>query len=427
MGEIRNGFPKQEKERSLAFPVPMVMYHSVADADADWPFSHLSCPVAVFESHLKALRRANFQTITLKMLYEHMSEGNEIPSKSVVLTFDDGYLDNWVYAYPLMKKYGYSGVIFVNPDFVDPSSKPRPNLEDVWNKKASVKDLPKNGFLSWSEMKVMEHSGVIDIQSHTMTHTWYFSSDEIIDFHNPDDTFWWLAWNANPERKYLWMSEDQHTLVPWGTPIYKHEKSLATRRYFPDEGLSKSVVTFVMNEGNEAFFANINWRGKLLSFVQQYQNEHDLSGYYESDQAYEDRIREELAKAKSVIEQNLDKTVEFLCWPGGGYDEFSMEISKSVGYIASTLSSRDIGGRKNRVGEDPTRWSRTSPPKAHVGRNRKRYLGGIYFVLLLNSIRNGVGSIILYKLLKAPYKVAQWIHTLIDSQSTFMRTERRKA
>ena len=115
----------------------MVYYHSIVDANDGWQFRHLSCPVSIFESHLKALRWANFHTISLQMLYGYMAEGKEIPSRSVVLTFDDGYLDNWVYAYPLLKKYGLHGTIFVNPDFVDPAESLRPNLEDVWSGRIS--------------------------------------------------------------------------------------------------------------------------------------------------------------------------------------------------------------------------------------------------------------------------------------------------
>ena len=46
-------------------------------------------------------------------------KGKNIPEKSIVLTFDDGYADIWIYAYPLLKKYGMCGTVFINPDFVD--------------------------------------------------------------------------------------------------------------------------------------------------------------------------------------------------------------------------------------------------------------------------------------------------------------------
>lgn len=388
--------------------VPMVTYHSTVDANDGWPFRHLSCPVSTFESHLKALRRANFHTITLQMLYGYMAEGKEIPSRSVVLTFDDGYLDNWVYAYPLLKRYGWHGTIFVNPDFVDPAGFLRPNLEDVWSGRISVHDLPTSGFLSWQEMREMESSGHIDIQSHGLTHTWYFCSPEIMDFHHPGDPYPWLAWNAHPERKHLWMTEDQQTFVPWGTPVYQHEKSLATRRYFPDQDLDAVLADYVRSRGSETFFQSVDWRQRLEQLATDYRHTHGDRGRFESDAEYRARLHRELAGSKEMIERQLDKTVDFLCWPGGGYDDTSVEISKKVGYLASVHSSHDRGIKKNRFGEDPSRWSRISPPTFRWSETKVEYKGGLYLICLLNSVRGSYLHTAMCKALKIPFKLSQW-------------------
>jgi peptidoglycan/xylan/chitin deacetylase (PgdA/CDA1 family) len=388
--------------------VPMVTYHSIADASDGWQFRHLSCPVSTFESHLKALRWANFQTISLRMLYGYMAEGKEIPSRSVVLTFDDGYLDNWVYAYPLLKKYGLHGTIFVNPDFVDPFESLRPNLEDVWSGRISVHGLPTCGFLSWQEMMAMESSGYIDIQSHALTHTWYFSSAEIIDFHHPGDPYPWLAWNAHPERKHLWMTEDQHTFVPWGTPVYQHKKSLTTRRYFPDQNLDTVLTNFVRNHGSETFFHSFGWRQQLEQVATDYRQTHDDCGYFESDAEYQARLHHELAGSKQLIERQLDKTVDFLCWPGGGYNDTSAEISKEVGYLASAHSSHDLDIKKNRFDEDPSRWSRISPPAFHWSETRVEYKGGLYLICLLNSVQGSYLYTMMCKAFRLPFKLSQW-------------------
>jgi peptidoglycan/xylan/chitin deacetylase (PgdA/CDA1 family) len=388
--------------------VPVVMYHSIADANDGWPFRTLSCPVSTFESHLKALQRANFHTISLQRLYGYMAEGKEIPSRSVVLTFDDGYLDNWVYAYPLLKRYGWHGTIFVNPDFVDPAKSLRPNLEDVWSGRISVHDLPTSGFLSWREMREMESSGNIDIQSHGLTHTWYFSSAEILDYHHPGDRYPWLAWNAHPERKYLWMTEDQQTFVPWGTPVYQHAKSLTTRRYFPDESLDTILVDYVRSHGNETFFQTVDWRQQLEKVVTGYRQAHGERGRFESDAEYEARLHLELAGSKQMIEKQLGKTVDFLCWPGGGYNDTSVEISKEVGYLASAHSSWDLSVRKNQFGEDPSRWRRISPAMLVWSETKVEYKGGLYFICLLNSVRGSHLHNSLRKSLKIPFKLSQW-------------------
>ena len=101
------------------------------------------------------MRKKNFNTVSLQQLYDYMNEGIDIPKNSVVLTFDDGYLDNWVFAFPLLKKYGYTGTIYVNPEFVDPRNRCRKTLQDVWNGEIVIEKLKTTGFLSWHEMKEM--------------------------------------------------------------------------------------------------------------------------------------------------------------------------------------------------------------------------------------------------------------------------------
>jgi hypothetical protein len=64
-------------------------------------------------------------------------------------------------------------------------------------------------------------------------------------------------------------------------------------------------------------------------------------GKFETDQEMESRYRYELFESKRILEENLDKKVHFLCWPGGGYNELAIKISKEAGYIASTIASRE--------------------------------------------------------------------------------------
>ena len=389
--------------------VPMLNYHSIADVNDGWLFRHLSCPVSAFESHLKALRWAKFQTVSLQRLYAYMAEGKEIPSRSVVLTFDDGYLDNWVYVYPLLKKYGFCGTIFVNPDFVDPSEALRPNLEDVWSGKASARELQPSGFLSWQEMRVMESSGHIDVQSHSLTHTWYFSSAEIIDFHHPGDPYPWLAWNACPERKYLWMAEDQHTFVRWGVPVYHHEKSLTTRRYLPDLDLDAVLADHVSNHGSETFFQLPDWRQRLEQLAAVFRQAHGDRGRLESDAEYRARLHHELAESRRIIEKQLNKKVEFLCWPGGGYTDLSVEVSREVGYLASQEITPDGSIKRNRFGEDPSTWGRVFAPSFRYTETEVQYLGGLHFLVLLYLVRGSYLDAILYKALRIPLKLSGWL------------------
>ena len=75
----------------------------------------------------------------------------------------------------------------------------------------------------------------------------------------------------------------------------------------------------------------------------------------ENDKEMIERYVKEIKESKKIIESKLNKKVNFLCWPGGGYNNISIEISKIAGYKASTLASKfrykkiDNSGKYKRI------------------------------------------------------------------------------
>ena len=379
------------------------MYHSVGIPNPDWIWNFLTIPHQIFEDHLKALRIKHFTSIDLSQLYDYVSTGKSIPPNSIVLTFDDGYLDNWTYAYPLLKKYGFKGTIFVNPEFVDPTEEYRPNLEDVWIGRVKEAELTPYGFLSWREMREMEKDGVVDIQSHGMTHTWYFTGPEIIDFRHPGDPYVWINWNKDINRKHKYLREKQDDLIELGTPVYRYEKSLEARRYYADKSLDQAAVQYVKANGGKAFFHNKSWREQLFRTVEDYKHRKKLKDKYESQEHQLNRFEWELSESKSILEKELRKNVRFFCWPGGGYNNISLSMSKN-GYTAATLSSRDVSTKRNVFGEDPTRIKRIGIPSLnHGGAGLPRYLKGFYLYLYLREYHGSSYHRFLRQSLKAYY------------------------
>ena len=366
--------------------VPVIMYHTIGQPNREWRYSHLTCPYNLFESQLKWLKNKQFHSISLKQLYEYMNEGIKIPDNSVVLTFDDGYLDNWVFAYPLLKKYGYTGTIYINPDFVEPRNLCRKTLKDVWENKIELGNLETTGFLSWPELKEMCKDGVMDVQSHTMTHTQYFKNNTIIDFRHPGDPYIWITWNNNPDKK-PYLQVDNEELVVYGEPIYEYGKALEVKRYFPDQNLSKHLTSYVKEMGGKEFFLNPDWKKKLMGLVESYKKENELDDTYETEEEYIKRIMYELKESKEIIEKKLNTTVNFLCWPIGGATQKAVNISSEVGYISSTVASdmkRDERRRKkNTYGEDSSRIYRIGAGLYRRGMKGYQYNNGILFVLSL--------------------------------------------
>lgn len=335
--------------------VPVLTYHSVGMHEPSWTWSQLSERADAFDRLLRALHERGYSTVSLADLYAHMAGEKTCPPRSIVLVFDDGYLDNWVTVQPLLKRYGMTGTVYVNPEFVDPGDALRPTLDDYPGERLGDARVSQSGFMNWAELAELDRSGVLDVQSHSLTHTWYFTGPSIEAFYSPSNgaDYPWMAWNARPERKPFYLTEDQSEFVAWGTPVFEHEKSLIARRFMPDASAVDAVVSMVAERGGADFFAGEGWRGQLTKIVREVIGGIDFPGAFESETDYETRVRDELGSSKSIIEQKLGKTVDFLCWPGGGVNDTARRIAAEVGYRSWTLPSTAMRSRRNRPGSDP--------------------------------------------------------------------------
>ncbi len=338
--------------------VPVLTWHSVGMHKPDWIWSQLSERADVFERLLSLLQKRGYKTVSLSQLYAHMAGERRCEPKSVALVFDDGYLDNWVTVYPLLKKYGMTGTVYVNPEFVDPGTEVRPTIEDV-----SAGEISQTGFMNWAELRQVDESGVLDVQCHALTHTWYFTGPEIVDVYTQSTAaaYPWMAWNARPERKPYYLQEDQAPFVPWGTPVFEHQKSLVARRFFPDPGMVEKFIA-----ASEPPASDVD----------------PFPGRYESEQDYEARVLGELAESKAIIERQLGKVIEFLCWPGGGVNDVAIRMAAEAGYKSWTLPSRLQRSKRNRPGEDPGRVRRLPAMREVLFFGRSWGVGSERLVLL---------------------------------------------
>lgn len=380
------------------------MFHSVGLERHAWAWSYISESIESFEAKIAKLKQQGFSGVFWDELYDHMSGRTVLPDNSILLTFDDGYLDNWTTVFPILKKYGMKATIFVTPDFVDLSDEPRPALDNPATENSTHKETA--GFLNWAEMREMEKSGLIDIQSHAMTHTWYFSGPGIEDYHRPHDVtpYPWLFWNARADRKPFYLTEDQQQFLPWGYPVLQHAKSLTVRRFFPDETAVHAITSFVSAEGGHELFRRQNWRAVLDSHVASVIGDDGIAGFYESESEQTSRIRDEIQRSKAIIEANLDKQVDYICWPGGANNEVVQQIAGEVGYKSWTLSSSSALEKRNLPGADPKTIKRIGTTNAINVRGRHCGFGGPGLQLL--KIYSHQGSSLHSMALKARKLVA---------------------
>ena len=123
--------------------LPVLMYHSIDYEKGN----ELRVPKEVFREQMKYLKEKGYTTLTLDELYSFLIKDKPVPEKSVVITFDDGYKDNYENAYPVLKEFGFNATIFVITSTIDTDK----------------------GYLTSKQLKELEANG-IDIESHTVNH-----------------------------------------------------------------------------------------------------------------------------------------------------------------------------------------------------------------------------------------------------------------
>jgi peptidoglycan/xylan/chitin deacetylase (PgdA/CDA1 family) len=116
-----------------------------------------------FQRQMGFLKRHHYNVVTLKTIADLIRDRKKIPPKTLAITFDDGYKDNYTYAFPILKKYNFPATIFII-------------INEVGR--------PEDDRLSWDEIKVMQGSGIITFGSHTLSHAYLpeISSDQELKF-----------------------------------------------------------------------------------------------------------------------------------------------------------------------------------------------------------------------------------------------------
>lgn len=140
--QAQNEEPRAEADPQPLRSVPILYYHSLGYEEGN----ELRVPPEKFASHMEYLAQNGYESVTLTELYQYFYEGGVLPEKAFVLTFDDGYEDNYTYAFPIAEKYGYSGTIFMVTEWIEGT-----------------------GYLKREQLLAMSRAGW-QIESHTVTH-----------------------------------------------------------------------------------------------------------------------------------------------------------------------------------------------------------------------------------------------------------------
>lgn len=128
----------------MSFPkdgIPVLMYHSISTI----PGNSLGVPVKQFSEEMEWLHRQNYHSLSIEEFYQALAKKAPVPEKPILLTFDDGYSDNYSSAWPILHEYGFRGTFFIVTNSVGP------------------------GMMNWDQLADLSRNGN-SIESHTVHH-----------------------------------------------------------------------------------------------------------------------------------------------------------------------------------------------------------------------------------------------------------------
>ena len=136
--------------------IPVLMYHRVLENPSTESSHGIWVSARQFERQLLSLQRRGFRPITFRAYDAFLRGEGTLPAKPIILTFDDGYEDNYRVAFPLLHKHGFKAVVYAVTN-----AERRSNFWD--------RDEPVAQLMSASQLEEMHRHG-IEIGSHTVNH-----------------------------------------------------------------------------------------------------------------------------------------------------------------------------------------------------------------------------------------------------------------
>jgi len=254
--------------------VGILVYHRFSDVDVPFRLNH-----KIFDSQIRFLKN-NYNFISLNEYSNYVNGLTEkLPDYSLILTIDDGYEDNYLYAYPILKKYSIPATIFLSTDFVDKRSW-------LWSNKLEyiLKKTAKKVFEFSSTGNKIVKCSVGTFQEWHRTQLLIFNSLRVL----PDKE---RVEELDELAKYL------EVKVP----------EQVADNFIP---LSWSQIS-EMNE-NKIDFGSHTCSHPILSQLDKKQ------------------LKYELRKSKEIITGKLQKEITSFCYPNGKIEDISANVIEAV-------------------------------------------------------------------------------------------------
>jgi peptidoglycan/xylan/chitin deacetylase (PgdA/CDA1 family) len=261
----------------------VLAYHRILDFNDNFPFDIdlISATPKQFEDQLKHVSKF-YNPIDIESVVECYKSNKKLPKNSVLVTFDDGFLDNYSNAFPLLKKYNVPATIFISTDYIGSDS-------TLW--------FDQLAFLILSDdLNVSE-------------------DNPLFNFINQD--------SAVSKRKILETCLEELKLVS-----NKERLNIL-------DNLAKSNEVLIRKMPCKEFSSTLNWNqvnemnDSLISFGSHTASHPILTRLNDDEKLLE------MTSSKTVIEENLKQTIDTVAYPVGtdsAYDESVVKSTQSAGY-----------------------------------------------------------------------------------------------
>lgn len=137
------------QSNAFCLNVPVLQYHHIEPREQAEKLGHRNLYVSDmdFENQMKYLLDHSYRFISAEELVQSLVQHRTLPGKNVVVTIDDGYDDNYKYAFPIAKKYGLILNLMIPTGLIE-----------------------NPGYLTWANLKEMVSSGLVRVYNHTWSH-----------------------------------------------------------------------------------------------------------------------------------------------------------------------------------------------------------------------------------------------------------------
>ncbi|MFL5730289.1 MAG: polysaccharide deacetylase family protein [Cytophagaceae bacterium] len=288
--------------------VPVFLYHQVNE--------HSNIDRELFEKHLDYIHAQNLNTFTFTEARDRIARHGMLPQNSLLITFDDGYYDNYRHVFPLLKKYGIKATFFLNTMFIQDKADRSSSVilhSDEANRNA-VENYYRTGdgrtdqYMTWEEIREMQASGLCDFQAHTHVHKMAVASLQLKSILSlpPYSREIIQLFDGRPEE---------------GLPVFRFRGETTVSRFMPSEKFMQVFRGYYQDHLRQLNPAKR--MSKAKDFIKTYKN--PIAESESLDQA-EHRIRTELRTNKEIIEKNLKTKVFAFAWPYGHKGKFTREF-----------------------------------------------------------------------------------------------------